>query len=76
MSEISFIKCELKFDEGMHRVDFEGTTEECGFMSVLIINALREKFLSIGFTDDEAKRMLIGGIERFWGDPNAGGRSE
>ena len=74
MSETSFIKCELKFDEGLHRINFEGTTEECGYMSVLIINTLREKFLSIGFTDDEAKRMLIGGIERFWGDPAAGAK--
>ena len=74
MSKKSYINCELIFEEGLHRVDFEGTTEECGFMSVLIINALREKFLSIGFTDDEAKRMLIGGIERFWGDPAVGAK--
>ena len=45
-------------------------------MSVLIINTLREKFLSIGFTDDEAKRMLIGGIERFWGDPAVGAKEK
>lgn len=76
MSEKIFINCELKFDEGLHRIEFVGTVEECGFMSVIIINTLRKEYLAAGFTDDEAKRMLIGGIERFWGDPDVGGRSE
>ena len=76
MSEISFIKCELKFDEGLHRINFEGTTEELSFISVLIINTIRSEYMDAGFTDEQTKGLLIGGIEKFWGDPNAGGRSE
>ena len=74
MSEISFIKCELQYDEGRHRINFTGSLEECSYMTVLIINTLRSEYIAAGFTDDQAKQMLVGGIERFWGDPAAGAK--
>ncbi|WP_373780157.1 hypothetical protein [Jeotgalibaca porci] len=76
MSEKSFIKCELQYDEGLHRINFAGNLEECGYMSILIINTLRSEYMAAGFTDDQAKQMLVGGIEKFWGDPAAGAKEK
>jgi hypothetical protein len=76
MSEISFIKCELQFEEGMHRINFAGNLEECGYMSILIINTLRSEYMAAGLTDDQAKQMLVGGIEKFWGDPAVGAKEK
>ena len=76
MSEKSSIECELVFDEGLHRVNFKGNLKELSYMSILIVNRLRREFMSVGFTDEQAKQILVGGIEKFWGDPNIGGRSE
>ena len=76
MNEKSSIECELIFDKGLHRVNFNGNLQELGYMAVLIVNALRSEYLDAGFTDDQTKGLLVGGIEKFWGDPNVGGRSE
>ena len=76
MSKKSSIECELIFEEGLHRVNFDGNLQELSFISVLIINTIRSEYMDAGFTDEQTKGLLIGGIEKFWGDPNAGGRSE
>ena len=76
MSKKSSIECELIFEEGLHRVNFDGNLQELSFISVLIINTLRSEYIDAGFTDEQTKGLLVGGIEKFWGDPNAGGRSE
>jgi hypothetical protein len=76
MNEKSSIECELIFEKGLHRVNFNGNLQELGYMAILIINSLRSEYMAAGFTDEQTKGLLVGGIEKFWGDPNSGGRSE
>ncbi|CZR03617.1 hypothetical protein [Trichococcus collinsii] len=76
MRKFSFVKCELDYGTGNHRISMSGNIEELSYVSVLIANNLRAECLKLGLTDEQAKGVIIGGIEKFWGDPNVGGRSE
>ena len=62
MSKKSSIECELIFEEGLHRVNFNGSLQELGYMAVLIINTLRSEYMAAGFTDEQTKGFLVGGI--------------
>lgn len=48
MNEKSSIECELIFDKGLHRVNFNGSLQELGYMAVLIINSLRSEYMAAG----------------------------
>ena len=76
MSKFSFVQCELNYVTGNHRINMQGSIEELTYISVLIANNLRAECLKLGLTDEEAKGVIIGGIEKFWGDPDVGGGSE
>lgn len=74
MSKFSFVQCELDYGTGNHRISMRGNIEELTYISVLIANNLRNECLKIGLTDEQAKGVIVGGIEKFWGDPNVGGK--
>lgn len=76
MDEISYIKCELKYGTGNHKIEMRGNVQELSFISVLITNHLRTEYLKAGMTEEFIKELVIGGIEKFWGDPDVGGGSE
>lgn len=69
MSETSYINCECKFDENIWEVQLSGTPTELGFITTAVTNAVRGEFIAAGYTDEQAKRLIIGGIQRFWGMP-------
>ena len=74
MDEISYIKCELKYGTGNHKIEMRGSIQELSFISVLITNNLRNEYLKAGLTDEQAKEFIIGGMTKFWGDPDVGGK--
>ena len=75
MSEISYIKCECDFDANAWNIEMTGTPMELGFITTSIVNAVRKAWLEEGYSDEQAKRMVVGGIEKFWGIPEFQGRS-
>ena len=58
MSKKSSIECELIFEEGLHRVNFDGNLQELSFISVLIINTIRSEYMDAGFTDEQTKILI------------------
>ena len=69
MSEKSSIKCELIFDEGLHRVNFDGSLQELRVHGRPDYQHIKKRIHGCGFTDEQAKGFVVGGIEKFWGDP-------
>ena len=75
MSEISYIKCECDFDANAWNIETSGTLMEIGFVTTCIANAVRKAHLEAGYSDEQAKHIVVGGIEKFWGIPEFQGRS-
>lgn len=67
MSEKIYITCVAEKGANEQLVAMEGELVELGFLTTVIVNAVRKEFIKAGHSDFESKLLILGGIEAFWG---------
>lgn len=67
MTEKIYITCAAYRDGDEQVTMMDGDPIELGFLTTVIVNAVRREFMKAGYSDFESKALIIGGIEEFWG---------